>query len=53
MPAYEQITYKYILAADGFAAAWKRVPWILSSNSVMIKPQSKYIQWFYNKLIPN
>ena len=42
-----------MLSADGFATAWKRIPWSLYSNSVLIKTHSRFIQWFYDKLIPN
>lgn len=49
----EHIKYKYLLTADGFGAAWKRIPFILFSNSILFKPYSEKIQWFYDKLIPN
>lgn len=51
-PKDEQLQNKYLLSADGFGAAWKRVPWILFSNSVLFKPKSDVMQWFYGKMEP-
>jgi hypothetical protein len=36
----EHFKYRYILSADGRGAAWKRVPVILHSNSILFKPFS-------------
>jgi hypothetical protein len=47
------LKYKYLFAADGWGASWRRVPLILSSNSLMIKPYSDNIQWFYDLIKPN
>ena len=33
----EQIANKYILCVDGWTSSWGRVPWILNSNSVLVK----------------
>lgn len=48
----DHLKYKYLLSADGTGASWKRIPFILFSNSLLFKPYSEKIQWFYDKLIP-
>lgn len=32
--------YKYLFSADGMGTAWKRLPFILFSNSLLVKPFS-------------
>lgn len=49
----DQIKYRYMASADGYAAAWKRIAWILFSNSILFKTQSEWIQWFYDKMVPD
>lgn len=49
----EHIKYKYLLSADGTGAAWKRVPFIMYSNSLLFKPFSEKVQWFYDKITPD
>ncbi len=39
------------MSADGFAAAWARIPYLFFSQSVIFKPISEQIQWFYGKMI--
>ena len=50
-PIYH-LKYKYLISIDGNSAAWQRVPWILLSNSVLLKQDSSYIEWFYPALKP-
>jgi hypothetical protein len=40
---HEHIENKYILSVDGWTAAWGRVPWILCSNSVLVKQKSTVV----------
>lgn len=48
----KQVQYKFLLCADGYGATWRRVLAYLTSNSLMIRPYSDIIQWFYDKMIP-
>ena len=47
---HEHIENKYILSVDGWTAAWGRVPWILCSNSVLVKHKATSVQWFYSEM---
>lgn len=49
----DQLAYKYILSLDGYKCAWIRVPWIMVSNSVLMKTETDQVEWFYNKIIPD
>jgi hypothetical protein len=52
--AYDShLKYKYLISIDGNGAAWLRVPWIMHSNSMLIKQESTKVQWFYGGLKPN
>lgn len=46
------LKYKYLLSLDGNAATGTRVPWIMLSNSVLVKQESEKIQWYYSALKP-
>jgi hypothetical protein len=48
----EHLKYKYLISVDGSTAAWLRVPWILLSNSVLLKQETAYTQIFYVALEP-
>jgi hypothetical protein len=48
----DHLKYKYLLSIDGNAATGTRVPWIMLSNSALVKQESKKIQWFYSALKP-
>ncbi|MEK6734459.1 MAG: glycosyl transferase family 90, partial [Pseudomonadota bacterium] len=48
----DHLKYKYLLSIDGNSSAWERVPWIMISNSVLVKQESVNIQWFYPGLKP-
>jgi len=45
--------YKYLISIDGNSCAWKRVPWIMLSNSVLLKQESNKVEWFYSALKSN
>jgi len=47
VPEVDHLAYKYLISIDGSTAAWKRVPWIMLSNSVLIKQETSSTQWFY------
>ena len=49
----EQLKYKYIINVDGNTCAWDRVPWILNSNSLLLKKKSTQKCWYYDLLIKN
>lgn len=46
----DHLQYKYLISVDGNAATGTRVPWIMSSNSVLVKQESNKIQWYYKAL---
>lgn len=46
----DHLKYKYLISLDGNTCAWERVPWIMLSNSVLIKQETSKIQWFYPAL---
>ena len=46
----QQMKYKYILDIDGFSNTWDATIWKLYSGSVLLKPKSKWKQWYYDKL---
>ena len=48
----DHLKYKYLVSLDGNAATGTRVPWIMLSNSVLVKQESKKIQWYYSALKP-
>jgi hypothetical protein len=49
----EHIKYKYLISIDGWTAAWMRVPWIMASNSVLLKQDSNRVEWFYHAMKPH
>lgn len=48
----DHIKYKYLASVDGHTCAWLRVPWIMLSNSVLLKQETNKIQWFYSAMKP-
>lgn len=48
----EMLQYKYLLDIDGNASTWDATAWKLNSNSVILKTESIWKQWFYNGFIP-
>lgn len=48
----EHLKHKYLISIDGNTAAWLRVPWILLSNSILLKPKTAFTQMFYDALEP-
>jgi hypothetical protein len=48
----DHLKYKYLISIDGNTCAWVRVPWIMYSNSVLIKQETNKIEWFYPALKP-
>lgn len=53
VPIEEHIKYKYLLSIDGFTAVWGRVPWIMFSNSVLVKAETGKVEWFYDEMESN
>lgn len=47
-PPEYHVEYKYQANIDGSRAAWERLVWQLSSNSLTLKHKSNHIQWFYS-----
>lgn len=43
----DHLKFKYLISLDGNTTAWGRVPWILMSNSVLLKQETNDIQYFY------
>ena len=48
----EMIKYKYILDIDGHASTWDATAWKLNSGSVILKSDSCWGQWFFDKYKP-
>ncbi len=48
----DHLKYKYLVAIDGNTCPWMRVPWIMLSNSVLLKQETNNIQWFYPAIKP-
>lgn len=46
------IPYKYLISIDGNSCTGTRIPWIMYSNSVLVKQTSNKIEWFYSALKP-
>lgn len=49
---YDFFKYKYQINIDGTVAAY-RFPYLLAGNSLVIKQDSKFYEFFYNQLKPN
>ena len=48
----DHLKYKYLISVDGNTCAWLRIPWIMLSNSLLIKQESTKIEWFYPAIKP-
>ena len=48
----DHLKYKYLISIDGQTCAWLRIPWIMISNSVLVKQDSSRIEWFYPAIKP-
>jgi hypothetical protein len=46
----DHLKYKYLVSLDGNSATGTRVPWIMLSDSVLVKQESNKIEWFYPAL---
>lgn len=46
------LPYKYLVSIDGNSCTGTRIPWIMYSNSVLVKQTSNKIEWFYSALKP-
>ncbi len=46
------LKYKYLISIDGNTCAWMRVPWIMLSNSVLVKQETSKMEWFYPAMKP-
>jgi len=47
VPLPAQLAYRYFISIDGKRCTWDRLVWQLQSNSLVFKPESSQIQWFY------
>ncbi len=47
-----QLNYRYLVNVDGNTCAWSRVFWILKSNSLLLKQEGEWTQWYYRILRP-
>ena len=43
----DHLKFKYLASIDGNTCAWKRVPWIMASNSVLLLQKTNIMEWFY------
>ena len=50
-PFFDFFEYKYQMNMDGTVAAY-RLPYLLAGNSLVVKQDSKYYEFFYNLLEP-
>ncbi len=48
----KQIEFKYHILLDSNSCAFSASPWKFFSNSLIFKPDSDWIQWYYAKLKP-
>lgn len=48
----EQLKYKYHIFIDGNASPYSASGWKFFTNSLIFKPDSSWIQWYYNALEP-
>lgn len=49
---FDFFKYKYQMNIDGTVAAY-RLPYLLAGNSIVLKQDSKYYEFFYNQLKPH
>lgn len=47
MNKQEQYKYRYLINIDGNTCAWNRLPWVMNSNSVVIRVMSNNLCWYY------
>ena len=52
IPEENHLKYKYLISIDGNTCAWRRVPWIMLSNSVLVKQETSKMEWFYPAMKP-
>lgn len=52
IPFPEQFQYKYQIIIDGLAASFSNSGWKYFSHSVIFQPESPWIQWYSDELIP-
>ncbi len=52
IPEEDHLKYKYLISIDGNTCAWMRVPWIMLSNSVLVKQETSKMEWFYPAIKP-
>ena len=48
----EHVPYKYLISIDGNSCTGTRLPWIMYSNSVLVKQETNKVEWFYSALSP-
>lgn len=48
----DHLQYKYLVSIDGNTCAWARVPWIMLSNSVLLRQETDNMEWFYPAMEP-
>ena len=46
------LRYRGIVDLDGNTNSWRGAYWKLRSNSVVLKQQSPFCQWYYHRLVP-
>jgi hypothetical protein len=49
---HEMLKYKYVIDMDGNTSTWDATAWKLNSNSVILKVESCWRQWFYDGYLP-
>lgn len=48
----EMVNYKYQILIDGGVSSWSASGWRFLSGSLVFKPESYWMQWYYNDLKP-
>jgi Glycosyl transferase family 90 len=48
----EQMNYKYHILIDGNVCPYTKSGWKLFTNSLIFKPDSLWVQWYFNSLVP-
>lgn len=46
------LKYRYLIDVDGHSCAWKSLFLKLASRCLVLKTESPFMQWYYDKLVP-
>jgi hypothetical protein len=49
----DQMNFKYHILVDGNVSPYTKSGWKFFTNSLLFKPASKWVQWYFGSLSPN